>query len=437
MSTNLLINSTYGQGSEYISSDSQSKKNVMVVSIKTQEAIFRIGDKVDFIISVTDSDLKPIDDAKIYGKMIFPDEIHKHIFEGRTRDNGEFILPLTIDNRISLGELEMNLKVTADGYEPKSYSSTGSVISPPDSNLNENPDTGTEYMIRSSPNVKDAYSFAVAGDYGCDSTTKNTINSMKNKKTDLVLALGDLSEVKDPDCFFDMFEPVYEKGKLKIVLGYHDTDNDGDDSPSRFSQYLSRFDLARPYYSFDYKNIHFLAMSTGSDAQVPYGKGSEQYNFIKSDLAKASINDKINWIIVCGYRPLYTSSTVHLADPTLKDLYPQLFEKYGVDLVITAHNHNYQRTYPLHSDSRHSNNPEIKDKNRNNYNNPMAPIYLTVGTAGEEIHELFGQAPFVAAQLMQSGFLQVQILKDGTQLNGKFVDDEDNSDKDFFTIHKT
>ena len=67
---------------------------------------------------------------------------------------------------------------------------------------------------------------------------------MKNKHPDPVKALGDLSEVKDPDCFFDMFKSLDEKDKLKITLGYHDTDNDGDDSSSRFSQYLSHFDMS-------------------------------------------------------------------------------------------------------------------------------------------------------------------------------------------------
>ena len=100
---------------------------------------------------------------------------------------------------------------------------------------------------------------------------------MKKKNPDLVLALGDLSEVKDPDCFFDMFKSLEEEGKLKIALGYHDMD-DGDDSSSRFSQYLSHFDMADPFYSFDYKNIHFVVMSTGLNSVVPYGEESHNMN---------------------------------------------------------------------------------------------------------------------------------------------------------------
>ena len=38
---------------------------------------------------------------------------------------------------------------------------------------------------------------------------------------------------------------------------------------------------------------------------------------------------------------------------------------------------------------------------------------------------------------MQSGFLDLEILKDRTQLNAKFLDGQSNSDKDSFTISKT
>ena len=93
---------------------------------------------------------------------------------------------------------------------------------------------------------------------------------------------------KGPDRFFEMFNSLDEKDKLKITLGYHDTDNDGDDSSLRFSEYLSHFDMSEPFYSFDYKNIHMLAMATGSDALIPYDEGSAQYEFVKSDHRSSS-----------------------------------------------------------------------------------------------------------------------------------------------------
>jgi hypothetical protein len=431
---------TYGQRSENHVSDPHSSINNsdLLVSIKPLEKTVQIGEYEYFIIAVTDSDITPIGDAKIYGKIIFPDEIHTHTFQGITDENGKFIFPLTIDKRISLGVFEANVKVTAYSYKPGSSSNTFSVVSASDSKPTDGLESSVRYSIQENPEgSRNAYKFTIASDYGCDSITKGTIRAMKNEHPDLVLALGDLSEIKDPDCFFDMFKPLNEMDKLKITLGYHDTDDDGGDSSSRFSQYLSHFDMPEPFYSFDYKNIHFLAMSTGSNAIIPYDEGSAQYEFVKSDLQQASTNDKTDWIIVCGYRPFYTSPTVHPGDSTLKELYPQLFEKYGVDLVITGHNHNYQRTFPLHSDSEERNNPEIIDKNINNYHNPNAPIYVTVGTAGGNLYEFAGKAPFVANQFKHTGFLDINVLNKGTQLEAKFLDDESNIVKDHFTINKS
>jgi calcineurin-like phosphoesterase family protein len=439
LSSNSLIQSTFGQEPSDFHDQASSlplNNNDLIVSMESEDIAVGAGDHVNFSITVTDSNSKPINEVDIDGKIIYPDGSHEKKFAGKTDENGKFVFPFNIDNNVSVGELKTQVKVTMPGFAPRLFSGVFIVVGASDSSPNGELDNNVQDHVQNPKSTKDAYSFVVAGDYGCDSTTRNTVNAMTKKNPDLVLALGDLSEVKDPDCFFDLFKPVYEQNKLKIVLGYHDTDSNGDDSSSRFSQYLSHFDLAEPFYSFDYKNIHFVAMSTGLNSIVPYEEETQQYEFIKSDLAQASINDKIDWIIVCGYRPFYTSPTAHPA-PSSLDAYPPLFEKYGVDLVITAHNHNYQRTFPLSSNYEGSGDPVIKDKNVNDYNNPGAPIYVTVGTAGGDLYGFAGQAPFVAAQYRQTGFLDINVLKKGTQLKAEFLDNESNYDRDYFTINKS
>ena len=414
LSTNVVGQSIYAQESKEDGSDLPSNNDInndLLVYMESQEEIVSTGDQVDFIITVTDSKSIPMNEVDIYGKMIYPDGSHEKKFAGKTDENGKFVFPFNIDNNVSVGELKTQVKVTMPGFAPRSFSGAFIVVGASDSSPIGELDNNVQDKVQSPKSTeKDAYSFAFAGDYDCDSTTRETVNAMKKNNPDLVLAVGDLSETRDPDCFFKMFKSLDEKGKLKVALGFHDM-NDGDDSSSRFSQYLSHFDMTDSFYSFDYKNIHFLVMNTGLDSLIPYGKGSQQYNFVKSDLAQASNTNKIDWIIVVSYQPFYTSPTVHLAPGNLGVLYSPLFEKYGVDLVVTAHNHNYQRTYPLYSASKHSSSPEIKDKNGNNYNNPSAPIYVTVGTAGAELYEFDGQAPFIAAQTVQAGFLNVEILK--------------------------
>ncbi len=55
-----------------------------------------------------------------------------------------------------------------------------------------------------------------------------------------------------------------------------------------------------------------------------------------------SKNSAIKWIVVFSYRPQYSSPSVHPGNGDLRDIYHPLFQKYNVDLILQAHNHNYQ-----------------------------------------------------------------------------------------------
>jgi hypothetical protein len=112
---------------------------------------------------------------------------------------------------------------------------------------------------------------------------------------------------------------------------------------SRLDEYLGKFSLTKQFYSFNYGNVHFLAMSS----EIPFDKDSKQYRFVNDDLKSASENKSINWIVAFIYEMLYTSPTFHKPTDTIRDIYHPIFDKYHVDLVLQAHSHNYQRTYPL------------------------------------------------------------------------------------------
>ena len=49
--------------------------------------------------------------------------------------------------------------------------------------------------------------------------------------------------------------------------------------------------------------------------------------------------------------------------------------------------------------------PIVTDENKSNYVNPRGPIFVTVGTAGNELYDLLDQYPFVATQFKRNGFL--------------------------------
>ncbi|HEX7274958.1 MAG TPA: metallophosphoesterase [Nitrososphaeraceae archaeon] len=274
------------------------------------------------------------------------------------------------------------------------------------------------------------FNFVAAGDYGCSKNTKNTIDNMLDKKPELVLPLGDLSVDNTATCWLDLVSPFDDR--LQITFGYHDVKN----GESKLNQYKEAFDLNNLYYSFDYRHVHFIVMSTLSDFSIT----SAQYKFIEKDLQEASANENIDWIVVTNYGPFYTSPSAHPAKNDIRNIYHPLFDKYGVDLVLQGHNHNYQRTYPVTFNPNKGSEPIVTNQFTTGYQgNKDGIIYAIVGTAGEGFHPLDGRQTYMATQFEgKFGFLDIEISNGNphTKLTGTFYDNQGSGIQDYFTIEK-
>ncbi|MGC1263189.1 MAG: metallophosphoesterase, partial [Nitrososphaeraceae archaeon] len=425
--------------------ESGNNNTSLLVSILAQKNPIARGDIQNTTITVTDSAKRPITNAEINGKLIYPGNNFEKEFVGKTDYNGMFIYSWTIGKKGDVGPLTVEVDASSQGYQPSFITNSFDIVDSSEA-LKDNSTLGGNLDIQDSTlggnldlDIQNSeLDFVVAGDYGCDSKTRQTIKDMEEQDTDLAFALGDLSEVKNPNCFFDIVSKLDNNDRFKITLGEADTDSNKARSSSRFSDFVRHFDLESPFYSFDYKNVHFLAMSTGKSLFVPYANGSEQYNFISNDLRNAANNSGIDWIIVYGYRPFFTSPTIHPGTEVLRETYSPLFEKYGVDLVITSHNHNYQRSYPLVHNVEDSREPLIKDVNTSYYSMPGVPIYVGVGTAGNNLYDFRGQAPFMVSQFSETGFLHVNITKtEQNLLTGSFYNVGTGNYDDRFIIVKS
>jgi 3',5'-cyclic AMP phosphodiesterase CpdA len=265
------------------------------------------------------------------------------------------------------------------------------------------------------------YNVSAAGDWGCNDNTKKTVSNIINKNPERVLGLGDYSYKSTADCWLAIVDPIDEK--MKISIGNHD-----DISSSLLKQYTSHFSLSKQYYSFDYQNAHFVVLST---EQI---SSSSQYDFVRSDLAKASSNSNIDWIIVYMHKPLYTSPSVHPGESTMRDKYHPLFDQYGVDLVLYGHNHAYERSYPMKYDKLSPSTPFITSSSKGSYNDPQGQIFATVGTAGQSIYHYGSESWYIVTQYEGYGFLDIDIA--GNKLVAKFYSNNYGSVKDQFTITK-
>lgn len=212
---------------------------------------------------------------------------------------------------------------------------------------------------------KSIFNFVAVGDWDCTGETEDTVENILAQDPELVLALGDFSYSGDADCWFDLIEPIADK--TKIVLGNHEDEDD----------YMDYFGLEKQYYSFNEKNIHFLALSTETD----FDEDSEQYEFAKQDLEKYSKDPFIDWIIVFFHRYIYGSGSGLEEDTDFRETYHPLFDKYKVDLALQGHLHVYERIYPITFNDDDENAPVIKDENQNKYHDPQGTIFITAGGA--------------------------------------------------------
>src|SRR5215211_9186940 len=107
---------------------------------------------------------------------------------------------------------------------------------------------------------------------------------------------------------------------MKISIGNHDSDEE--EGPEITVQFLDHFNLDKQYYSFSKGSVFFLVMST----QTSYSENSEQFNFVKQELEKASKDPNIDWIVVDYHKLIYTAKSHHAGLTSFRDIYHPLFD---------------------------------------------------------------------------------------------------------------
>lgn len=238
------------------------------------------------------------------------------------------------------------------------------------------------------------FNFVAAGDWGCGNDAQNTFAVMKKMEPELYLGLGDYSYESTMDCWYTIVESV--GSALKVVVGNHDTEG------SFLRSLMDKFKLADQYYSFDYRNTHFLALSS----ELNSGKDAGQLRFADNDLNKARSNVSIDWIVVYFHRPIYSGSGVDY--PGMRDMYHPLFDKYDVDLVLQGHAHNYQRSYPLEYNEIKPARPLITEHEQSQYHHGSGTVFAVVGTGGESIQSV-DKKPYLASLYETYGCLNVEV----------------------------
>lgn len=185
--------------------------------------------------------------------------------------------------------------------------------------------------------------------------------------------IGDMVDVANREQWKSFFNAI--KGKIENytfvpVVGNHDYARNGK------YYYKGNFTNAyntgkntgyNAYNSFVYKNALFFVLNSEENID-------DQIDFINETVK----NSDEKWRIVLMHKSLYGG--MHSNDSDVLELKEKLipvFEKNNIDIVLSGHDHIYQRSYFMKDDK----NLYIENKNEV-YENPEGVLYITSGATG-------------------------------------------------------
>jgi hypothetical protein len=203
--------------------------------------------------------------------------------------------------------------------------------------------------------------FIAFGDSGIGSTPQRQLAGLMSSDTfDLALHTGDLaygtaSTTGDAtyqryhDWFFDIYRDWLRRVAIFPALGNHDARS----TNAHGRAYLDLFvlpanaassafpDHAERFYSFDWGPVHFVALDTELALQDATRRQA-QLDWLAADLAATAQP----WKVAYFHRSPYSAGGEHGSDLLVRQMFGPVFEAHGVQLALSAHEHDYERTHP-------------------------------------------------------------------------------------------
>ena len=180
--------------------------------------------------------------------------------------------------------------------------------------------------------------FAVIGDTGTGSKQQRDIaDTMVRYRTafpfEFVLMLGDNmyggESAKDFEMkFSDPYKQLLAQNvKFYAALGNHDL--------ALQTNYVNFNMNGKEYYRFKKGNVAFYSLNSNY-------MDKKQVQWLQDELAK----DTSDWKVAFMHHPPYSSGGKHGSDNQLREVVEPIFVKYGVNVVLTGHDHFYERIKP-------------------------------------------------------------------------------------------
>ncbi len=179
--------------------------------------------------------------------------------------------------------------------------------------------------------------FMAFGDSGGGGSDQQQLfRHMYDVPYDLIIHTGDIAYDSGTigefeDNVFSVYADLFKSLPFFPAAGNHEYETM---QGAPFRDVFSLPSAGEQWYSYDWGRVHFVALDTEADYAT-------QAEWLDRDLESSTLP----WTIVYLHRPPYSSGE-HLSDLVLRDALAPILEKHGVQLVLSGHDHDYERMVP-------------------------------------------------------------------------------------------
>jgi 3',5'-cyclic AMP phosphodiesterase CpdA len=185
---------------------------------------------------------------------------------------------------------------------------------------------------------------------------------MQEKAPDLILFSGDavtFGQIQlEWDYFFDAAQPLFARVPVVSAHGNHE---------GNAINYYAQFAMpgSEEQFAIDYGALHVTVAN--DSPEEPSDVTTRVADYLRDELAASADRP---WQVVMHHKPIWSASANHGGDDILRESWQPIFDAAQVDLVLSGHDHDYERTEPMRGDSV----------------TPGGTTYLVSGGAGAQLY---------------------------------------------------
>lgn len=237
--------------------------------------------------------------------------------------------------------------------------------------------------------------WAVGDAATCRSHRDDAVASFLATRRGTIALLGDLAYEKGkPSEFRDCFDPLYGvlRERIRPAVGNHEYGMKG--ARGYFDYFAGQAgEPGEGWYSYDLNGWHIVVLNSNCEKIRGCDRDSPQYQWLARDLALHPATCTLAY----WHHPRWSSGR-HGSTPAMQPIWELLYA-HGVELVLSGHDHHYERFLPLDAEE----NPDPE----------RGIVQFVVGTGGRSLRSPRTQLPTSAVATAQAdGVLELTLYSD-------------------------